>query len=119
MGNMDNIVPKGAELVFAGKKRKMVFINKAIKYLKEKYCGFKKAIEKIDDDNGDIDYDVFADILYAGFMVNKDDSLTVDFIKAELDELSIFETREIATTHLVAALTGTYPAAKEGNENPQ
>jgi hypothetical protein len=123
MGNIDNIGVKGAEFQFAGKVRKMVFINKAVRFLKEKHGGFQKSIKMIDDSQGEIDLDILADILFAGFMVNHDEALTIDVIKAALDEMTFYQTRELATTHLVAAITGTYPEAKaddeKGSSDPQ
>lgn len=116
MGNVLNISPKGAEFVFAGKKRKMLFINRAVKYVAEKHSGFQRAIRAMDDGDGDINYEILTDIVYAGFMVNKDDELTREIVADALDEMSFPETRELATTHLVAALTGSYPEAKG---NPQ
>jgi hypothetical protein len=122
MGNFDNISAIGARFEFAGKERNMVFVNKAVRYLKEKHGGFQKAIKMIDDENGEMNIDILADIMYAGFMVNKDESLTREKIVDALDEMPYFEARKIATTHLVAAITGTYPAAKssaEGSADPQ
>lgn len=112
MGNIDNISAKGASFEFAGKIRRMVFINKAVQYLKEKYGGFRKALGQIDDANGEIDFDVLTDVLAAGFMVNHDETLTPDLIRNELDDMLLLDTREICTVHLIAALTGTYPEPK-------
>ena len=108
----NNISAKGASFEFGGKVRKMIFINRAVVYLQEKHDGFMKAIQKIDDENNEIDYDILSDILYAGFMTNKDPELTVEFIRGTLDDMTLIETREMATTHLVAALTGSYPDSK-------
>ncbi len=114
--SLKDISPQGASFEFGGKIRKMVFINKAVQYLKEKHNGFIKAINKIDDENGEFDFDVLTDILYAGFMINKDPELTQEYIRSELDLWPIYKTKEFAGTHLFAAITGVYPEPekKEG-----
>jgi GH18 family chitinase len=119
MGNKDNVIAKGAEFVFGGKKLRMIFTTKAVKYLKDCQGGYYKAINKMDDENGDVDFDVLADVLYAGFLINKDDSITKEFINATLEEMPYFEVKAMAVKEIIAAATGSYPDAKQDSGGPQ
>jgi hypothetical protein len=111
MGN--NVISEGAEFVFGGKKLKMLFTTEAILYLKKAQGGYKKAVNKVDDENGDIDFDVLADIFYAGFLINENPEITKEFINNIFYKMPYYKLKEMAIKEIHAAATGSYPDKKE------
>jgi hypothetical protein len=103
-----DIIYTNPTIIFNGKKLDFVFVNKGIKYLKNKYGKFTAAIHKIDGEDGEIDLDVVGEIIYAGLMCNKD-APSIEQVTEWLDDQPIAKTIEIAKTKISEAMTATFP----------
>jgi hypothetical protein len=121
MAKDDAIIAKGARFHFAGKERTIIFTNRARVYLKEKFGGFRTATSSIVDNEGEMNFDALAEILFAAFMGTQE-KLTIEEIKDAILDMTIEETNDLCGQHLVAAISGSYPevkTGKEGSTNPQ
>jgi hypothetical protein len=116
---MENIAPAGAVVDFNGHPMRMLFINRAIKHLKETTGkSFRGILNAIDGPDGELDYEVLSQLVHAAMMINGQSKPTLDEVREWVDCKSLIETKRIATVDLIAAVNGSYPDAKAGSENP-
>ena len=124
MSNISNISPNGAVMEFGGKKLKLVFQIMSMRYLIEKYGEFlgtvMKAVGGENGAKGEINIDALVSVLYAGFMVNEDPEITLEWVSAALDKMPIYAVGEITQKHIIAAFSGAYPESekKDGEKVP-
>jgi hypothetical protein len=116
--NADNIDPKAIKVEIDGVEYKLLYTNRGMRYLQEKYGSFKKALQSIDSEkmDGETDFHVVADVVLAGLMHKKsvpEYKTVLDW----LDDMPMIDAQAFVRISLFAAITGNLPQVekKEGN----
>jgi hypothetical protein len=113
--SMDNIRAKGIEVEFAGKKRNMVFIGKGMRYLQDKRGGFIKSLNDITGADGDINFDILTDVIYASLLANPEQLSTEQVLEA-IDNMDLQALKKLMQIDLMNAVSWSYPDKKAGSE---
>jgi hypothetical protein len=98
-------VPK---LKIDGKEYNFVYSVGGVKYIKERHGKFTDAIMKIDGEDGEVNFDMVAEMIYAGLMGN-DNAPSMDKVKDWMDKQPIATIMDIAKNKITIAITATFP----------
>jgi len=108
----DGIIAKASKIKIDGTEYDFIYVNKVVRYLKELYGSFTGAMGKIEDESGEVNLEVLAELIHAGMMCNKK-RIDKESIVAWLDEQPLVSAIAIARYNIPAAISATFPDSKE------
>jgi hypothetical protein len=117
MTNIEDITYEGEEIVFNGKKHKLLFTNKGMKILAKEFGTVYKALGCMRELNYEFDessLDKICILLYAG-LIHEDNSITIDSV----GNMMRFDLMPYFIEKLSKAITGSLPQVTEGNAQSQ